>query len=1225
MPERISYLIIIFLFLNKLNINNSLSINKSIYYYISEIHMVIKGSGTQYMTSKDYGGVEASQVKVNGVTKYGCSKTCYLEKETSNVTLIFSTNVVSCTFMFNHMYNITEVDLSLLDASQIATMFCMFQACINLTKVIFGSIDLSSLVDMYGLFTDCAKLMYVDLSKIDTSRVTDMMGMFNNCPSLIYVDLSNFNTQSLQRMEKMFFDCYSLIYLNLKSFSITSSVNTQNIFGNINSNAKYCITDSTLNGVLASYNHASDCSNICFNQNIKVDYVNKKCIESCQNVKYQEKIICFNECPINNYPIYYNLINVYENPITCYSETPENYYFDSSTKTYKECYDTCKYCNGAGTESYNNCIECRGDLIFLNESSYRTNCYHKCQYYYYFNELNKYQCTDENFCPTKFNKTIISKKKCIDKCHNDDTYKYEYNLTCYIKCPEETLTNETYFFCYQKEIAQSTIIYETETYKIETEEVAPTTTKVEPTEAKPTEAPTTTKVEPTEAKPTEAPTTTQIEQTEAKPTEVQTTTQVEQTETKPTEVDAQTEQAIPTDKNVQTEQITQTELIVAETTQIDSKAQTEQITQTEQEEQIEEMDDPTDFYTRIKKKLIRGDYSNKINNNKDSVYLNKNFIITVTSTKNQENNIYYNSTILYFEECAKKLKEEYNISKNDSLYVIKVDVFFDDFVIPKVEYEVFYPYNETNITQLNLSICKNIKINIRLPLNISKEDIDKYNSSSKLYNDICYSLQNEKGIDKPTKARRDDFIKFNLTRCEEGCQFSEYDIINKAALCSCFTKIKLPILNEIKFDKNKLFANFKNIKNVGNFQMLKCIYLLFDKSKIFINSSNYMNIFLFIISTIGIFIFLCYDRKKLKIFINRIIKENKSINTNINSINIKKTKNFKKNSKKKLIQSTFRKNINPNNNNKYHTFNLNRKRTKKYNLLDLFHNFIKKRYNTQKINNQKKIINQKPYGKRKKNIFTNKPTFHLGIKTSSTINILTKKNKFHNYNDYNDAEMNSLEFGEALREDYRPYCLYYFSLIRCKHILISTFCYFRDYNSQIIKIYMLFFTLVTNVVVSAMFYSESTMNKIYLEDGAFDLTYQLPKMFYSFIISTALKSLLSTLGLYEKSIITIKRNIKGKKGYNNLLFCLKIKLGLFFFFNYIIISAYWIYLGCFCAVYTNTQIHLVKEVLSSFAISLVTPFFVCLLPGVFRVRALDEKSKNKKICLYKFSKFLQLF
>ena len=48
---------------------------------------------------------------------------------------------------------------------------------------------------------------------------------------------------------------------------------------------------------------------------------------------------------------------IFKNGYECIAEVPENYYFDSSTKTYKECYDTCKYCNGAGTESYNNCIE----------------------------------------------------------------------------------------------------------------------------------------------------------------------------------------------------------------------------------------------------------------------------------------------------------------------------------------------------------------------------------------------------------------------------------------------------------------------------------------------------------------------------------------------------------------------------------------------------------------------------------------------------------------------------------------------------------------------------------------------------------------------------------------------------------------------------------------------------------------------------------------------------
>jgi ABC-type Na+ efflux pump permease subunit len=33
-----------------------------------------------------------------------------------------------------------------------------------------------------------------------------------------------------------------------------------------------------------------------------------------------------------------------------------------------------------------------------------------------------------------------------------------------------------------------------------------------------------------------------------------------------------------------------------------------------------------------------------------------------------------------------ELKEEYNISKNDSLYILKVDILIDDLINPKVEY-----------------------------------------------------------------------------------------------------------------------------------------------------------------------------------------------------------------------------------------------------------------------------------------------------------------------------------------------------------------------------------------------------------------------------------------------------------------------------------------------------------------------------------------------------------
>ena len=545
---------------------------------------------------------------------------------------------------------------------------------------------------------------------------------------------------------------------------------------------------------------------------------------------------------------------------------------------------------------------------------------------------------------------------------------------------------------------------------------------------------------------------------------------------------------------------------------------------------------------------------------------------------------------------------------------MKVDVLIDDLIIPKVEYEAFYPFNLINMTQLNLSICKDIKIYIRVPLNISKDDIVNHNSSSNLYNDICYILKNENGLDKPIKARRDDFIKYNLSGCEEGCEFSEYDIINKIALCSCFTKINLPILSEIKIDKKKLYSNFKNIKNIGNFKMLRCMHLLFDISNIFKNSSNYMSIFLLLINTVSIYVVAFYDKIKFKNFLNKLIK------TNYNNNNKKKKKKFRKKIKK--ISSKYLER-NPN---CISLMNLNRNRQKNHNYIN---NPINNNKNINNKNNHKgrikpkngtlKIQKKNEFKKpNKKNKFQNKSRKRTNshLKTTSTINNLIRKQI--NYNDY---EMNNLKFEEAIIIDHRTYCLYYISLIKSKHILISTFCYFKDYNSQIIKIYMFFFTFMSNFVFSVMFYSETTMNKIYIEDGAFDLTYQLPKMIYSLIISSLLKMLLNSLGLCETTLIAIKKSIKSKKGYKKIVLCLKIKFILFFIINYIIITGFWMYLGCFCAVYPNTQVHLVKGVTLSFSISFLTPFFINLIPGIFRIHSLDKKAK--KICLYKFSKILQ--
>ena len=61
----------------------------------------------------------------------------------------------------------------------------------------------------------------------------------------------------------------------------------------------------------------------------------------------------------------------------------------------------------------------------------------------------------------------------------------------------------------------------------------------------------------------------------------------------------------------------------------------------------------------------------------------------------------------------------------------------------------------------------------------------------------------------------------------------------------------------------------------------------------------------------------------------------------------------------------------------------------------------------------------------------------------------------------------------------------------------------------------------------------------------------------------------------------------------------------------------------FGAIYRNTQLHLLKDTLISFGLSLLYPFAIYLLPGFFRIPALANKNK-KRSCLYNFSKILQI-
>ena len=61
----------------------------------------------------------------------------------------------------------------------------------------------------------------------------------------------------------------------------------------------------------------------------------------------------------------------------------------------------------------------------------------------------------------------------------------------------------------------------------------------------------------------------------------------------------------------------------------------------------------------------------------------------------------------------------------------------------------------------------------------------------------------------------------------------------------------------------------------------------------------------------------------------------------------------------------------------------------------------------------------------------------------------------------------------------------------------------------------------------------------------------------------------------------------------------------------------------FCTIYKDTQIHLIKDTLISFGLSLLYPFGIYLLPGFFRIPALVDKNKSKEY-MYNISKLVQM-
>ena len=114
----------------------------------------------------------------------------------------------------------------------------------------------------------------------------------------------------------------------------------------------------------------------------------------------------------------------------------------------------------------------------------------------------------------------------------------------------------------------------------------------------------------------------------------------------------------------------------------------------------------------IKEKLTNDFETSELDQGKNIIIEQKDSIITITTTENQKNDESINSTTINLGECENKIKKEYCIPDNKSLYILKIDVKQKGLKILKIVYEVYYPLFGDNLIKLNLTVCEDTKIEI---------------------------------------------------------------------------------------------------------------------------------------------------------------------------------------------------------------------------------------------------------------------------------------------------------------------------------------------------------------------------------------------------------------------------------------------------------------------------------------------------------------------------------
>ena len=667
--------------------------------------------------------------------------------------------------------------------------------------------------------------------------------------------------------------------------------------------------------------------------------------------------------------------------------------------------------------------------------------------------------------------------------------------------------------------------------------------------------------------------------------------------------------------------------------------------------------------TNITKEELNKNLDNIINNTeigKKYEIDGDNYTIKISPINEQTKN----STNIEFAECENILRKTYGLSNDSVLTVLQIELETnnDQSLINQVEYAVY----DENKNQLDLSVCKDVKIKINYEItnpSLIDQDLIKtfeelgvnvFNIEDAFFNDLCYPYSNENNTDLILMDRIKDIYQ-NYTMCDSNCDFEGINTETMMITCEC--EVKEEVVAET--DDIELVAMIKSTFLNSNFFVIKCYKLVFSGDK----SSNYGFWIFFPLAVLHIPLYIFYfifGFKKMKEFIFSELRKNDYIPSTIQSHGnpakkakkkIKSVLKLEENNDSTQISMNQKKNnaLKKVNNKKMDTRDI--KSPKKHrvnkNPSPLHGSSLEIKNSSNKINKVSSFNHIKKDGKKLNKCISLKAKKKLNEKEMEeqafpgyyNLIQLSANNKGDNRPMQSKYILNNFCYEDAKKVDKRGILRLFWICLLNKENILHTFFFKTVLEPLALRLCLFVFTYSCDFAFNALFYSNTKISDSYQYTGENlilytlinNVTIMLTSTVLSYLLVLFLNMLISSRYNLEDIFRYEERKMRKNKNYmvkkteivkevNEIITKIHKKNMLFLLVEFVLMLFFTYFIVAFCSVYQGTQKSWLYDSLSSFLLSILFECIISFLNAVLYKMSVSYKMET----LYNIAMFLYM-